>query len=54
MFTGTNADGEMVKLSIDKERGIVLNTYQENGFVRVNYYNKDGLAEGETFDGKWK
>ena len=53
MFTGENADGEMVTISIDKENGIVLNTYQNNGWVRVNYYNKDGIAEGETFDGKW-
>lgn len=54
MFTGTNADGEMVTVSIHKEKGIVLNTYQENGHVRVNYYGKDGQPEGESFDGKWK
>lgn len=54
MFTGENADGEMVTVSIDKDRGIVLKTYQNNGWVRVNYYNKEGIAEGEGFDGKWK
>lgn len=54
MFTGENADGEMVTLSIDKENGIVLKTNQTNGWVRVNYYNKEGVAEGETFEGKWR
>lgn len=54
MFTGENADGEMVTVSIDKESGIILKTYQSNGWVRVNYYNKEGFAEGESFDGKWK
>lgn len=52
-FTGENADGETVVISIDTENGIVLNTYQKNGWVRINYYNKDGIAEGETFDGRW-
>lgn len=54
MFSGENADGETVMVSIDTENGIVLNTYQHNGWVRVNYYNKDGVAEGESFDGRWK
>ena len=54
MFSGENEEGEMVTVSIDAERGIVLNTYQQNGWVRVNYYNKDGVAEGESFDGRWK
>jgi len=53
MFTGKNADGEMVTASIDKERGITLKTYQSNGWVRVTYYNKEGYAESEGFDGKW-
>ena len=52
-FTGENEDGEMVHISIDTEGGIVLNTFQKNGWVRVNYYDKDGIAEGETFDGRW-
>lgn len=54
MFTGTNEDGERMTISIDTENGIVTNTFQSNGWVRVNYYGSDGLPEGETFDGKWK
>lgn len=52
-FTGVNEDGEMVNISIDTESGIVLETYQKNGWVRVNYYDKDGFAEGESFNGRW-
>ena len=53
MFTGTNEHGETVYLSIAAS-GIVLKTEQENGWVRVNYYDANGVATGEGFDGKWR
>lgn len=53
MFTGVDEDGETVHLSIS-HNGLTLRTEQENGWVRVNYYDADGFATGETFDGKWK
>lgn len=53
MFSGVNADGENVTLSIAAS-GMVLKTMQENGWVRVNYYDAEGVADGESFDGKWK
>lgn len=53
-FTGANEEGERMTISIDTENGIVTNTFQSNGWVRVNYYGTDGLPGGETFDGKWK
>lgn len=53
MFTGIDADGETVHLSIT-HNGMTLRTQQENGWVRVNYYDADGCATGESFDGKWK
>ena len=53
MFFGENEDGEKVYLSISKS-GMVLNAEQENGWVRVNYYDEEGCATGEGFDGKWK
>lgn len=53
MFTGIDADGETVYLSIT-HNGMTLRTQQENGWVRVNYYDADGCATGESFDGKWK
>ena len=54
IFTGENADGEMIVVSFDAKTGIKLVTNQSNGWVRVNYYDKEGYAEGETFDGKWR
>lgn len=53
MFTGENADGETVYLSVSNN-GMVLKTEQENGWVRVNYYDADGNSSGESFDGKWR
>lgn len=51
-FFGENEDGEQVELHVADD-GIILKTYQENGWVRVNYYDADGYAEGESFDGRW-
>lgn len=53
MFTGNNDDGEMVQVSFDSVYGIVLKTYQNNGWVRVNYYDNQGYSTGEGFDGRW-
>ena len=53
MFVGENEDGERVYLSVS-DTGMVLRTEQENGWVRVNYYDAEGDTTGESFDGKWK
>lgn len=53
MFVGENEDGERVYLSV-AHSGMVLRTEQDNGWVRVNYYDDEGCASGESFDGKWK
>lgn len=52
-FHGNNAEGEDVELHIAKS-GIIVKTYQSNGFVRVNTYEADGNIGGETFEGRWK
>lgn len=51
-YSGVNADGEDVLLSIFTDH-ITVSTNQHNGWVRVNYYDADGYAEGETFKGRW-
>lgn len=51
-YSGVNADGEDVLLSIFTDH-ITVSTNQHNGWVRVNYYDTDGYAEGETFKGRW-
>lgn len=51
-YSGVNADGEDVLLSIFSDR-IIVSTNQRNGWVRVNFYDADCYAEGETFKGRW-
>ena len=52
-YSGVNEDGEQVLVSISAD-SIVINTFQSNGWVRVNYYDAEGSPDGETFDGHWK
>lgn len=52
-FYGKNEDGEDVEIHIGNT-SVVYKTYQSNGWVRVNYYDKNGLPNGEMFDGRWK
>ena len=52
IYAGTNADGETVLLSVTSDK-MELTTLQSNGWVRVNFYDAEGLPCGETFDGKW-
>ena len=51
-YSGVNEDGEQVLVSINPD-SIIINTFQTNGWVRVNYYDGEGFAEGESFDGRW-
>lgn len=51
-FIGHNAEGEKVILSIAPD-SIILETYQNNGWIRKNYYDSCGLPDGEMYDGKW-
>ena len=52
-FLGTNADGETVEMSVYKDK-IIVKTYQNNGWVRADYYNSDGYYEAEMYEGKWR
>jgi hypothetical protein len=52
MKFGENENGEAIHVSIFFDH-ICVSTMQENGWVRVNTYWRDGTRE-ETFDGKWK
>lgn len=52
-FLGHNEDRELVEISVHPDE-IIVKTYQENGWLRVNYYDENGLPNGETFEGKWE
>lgn len=51
-FQGKNEDDEVVWVDITSTQ-IIVTTYQKNGWIRVNYYDENGLPSGETYSGKW-
>ena len=53
MLPGVNTNGEHTTVSIFADR-IVLVTYQNNGWVRKNFFDENGYPAGEMFDGKWE
>ena len=48
MFFGTNENGETFTVSIWPDK-IVVSTYQNNNWTRINTYHADGTNE-ETFE----
>lgn len=50
---GENAEGETVSMAIYTDK-IIVTTYQNNHWVRKNYYDSEGFLEGEMYDGKWE
>jgi hypothetical protein len=52
-FIGENEDGEMVRMSIYYDK-IIVTTYQNNHWIRKDYYDSDGEYEAEMYDGKWE
>lgn len=52
MYGGKNDEGEDVVVLISKGEEATVKTFQKNGWLRVNYYGKNGYSEGETFQGR--
>lgn len=52
-LTGVNENGETTTLHIAHD-SLIVETYQNNGFIRKNYYDADGYADGESYEVKWK
>lgn len=52
-FCGKNDNGEDTEIHISK-MDIIYKTYQNNGWIRVNYFDKNGYLNEESFDGRWK
>lgn len=56
MYSGKNEDNEGIVISIQKDIGIKVSTYQSNGWIRVNNYTlskEDGYTDiimEETFE----
>lgn len=54
LYDTVNDQGEKVAVCIDGEHGAVFRIFQNNGWTRVEEYDKDGICELETFDGRWR
>lgn len=52
MLFGKNTKGEEVRISVFDDHIFVV-TEQNNGWIRENYYYRDGSVE-EIFGEKWK
>jgi hypothetical protein len=52
-FIGENEDGELVSMAIYHDK-IIVTTYQNNHWVRKDYYDEDGYYECEMYNGKWE
>ena len=52
-FYGENEEGEKTEIHISTD-SVIYKTFQKNRWVRVNYYDENGLPNGETFEGRWK
>lgn len=53
IYSGENTDGEAVLVTICST-ALKITTSQNNGWIRINWYDASGLPAGETFDGKWR
>lgn len=51
ILNGENENGEKILIFISSD-SIVVRTFQSNGWLRVNYYDKNGEPAGETFEGR--
>lgn len=51
-FFGHNQNGETIAIHVSHD-SIVLETLQDNGWVRKNYYYYGEEVVEELFDGKW-
>lgn len=49
-YEGKNGDGERLTATVEKGVGMTVHTYQSNGKIRVNTYNKEGFQVTETFE----
>ena len=54
-YSGQNQNGEDIRIHIARDN-IIVDTYQENGWVRRNVYTKDkqSIIREEMFPERWK
>ena len=53
MLSSVNQIGEQQLISFSED-GVIVTTFQDNGFIRENCYDVNGYYECESFTGRWK
>lgn len=53
MYSSKNEDDERVIVMREVGCGLDVLTFQNNGWLRVNYFTEEGYNDGETFQGRW-
>ena len=53
MLSSVNQNGEKQLISFSED-GIIVTTFQYNGWTRENCYDVNGYCECESFNGRWK
>lgn len=53
IYGGRNIDSEDVIVLLEQGQGMTLKTFQNNGWLRANYYDSEGYSEDELFEGRW-
>ena len=48
MLFGVNSKGERTAISINPD-GIIVDTYQRNGYIRKNFYDESGYMYAEHY-----
>lgn len=52
-FYGKNDNGELIRIDVFNNR-IILETMQDNGWIRKNFYYRGEEMAEEVFSGKWR
>lgn len=52
MLSSVNLNGEKQLISFSEE-GVIVTTFQHNGWTRENCYDVNGYYECESFNGRW-
>lgn len=53
LYGGKNEDGEDVVVGLEEKVAMTIKTFQNNGWVRVDDYDGNGLLDSSTYEGRW-
>ena len=50
LYSGINADGIEVVVSLEQGSGMSTRKLQDNGWYIIHYYNEEGYCDGEEYE----